>query len=156
MSDLSTGSLPALDTDAPARGAGLSLLLKHAEQAVRLRLQPVLDEHGLTYDHWRILAVLELQPGLTMSTIADAAVVPAATLTRLVDRLTEIALVVRRIDRADKRRALVALSPRGAEVTATLRAAEDLLEAEVAAAIGADRSVALHRDLTVLAHVVDQ
>ncbi|TCJ23373.1 MarR family winged helix-turn-helix transcriptional regulator [Nocardioides jejuensis] len=155
MSDLSTGFGPGLDTDAPARGAGLSLLLKHAEQAVRLRLQPVLDEHGLTYDHWRILAVLELHPGLTMSTIADAAVVPAATLTRLVDRLTEIALVVRRIDRADKRRALVALSPRGTDVAAALRVVEDRVSAEVAAALGADRAEALHRDLAVLAHVVD-
>lgn len=156
MSDLSVGHLPALDAGSGPRGAGLSLLLKHAEQAVRLRLQPVLDEHGLSYDHWRILAVLELQPGLTMSTIADAAVVPAATLTRLVDRLTEVALVVRRIDRADKRRAVVALSPRGAQVAAELRAAEDALAADVAAALGKARSDALHRDLTVLAHVVDQ
>lgn len=156
MSELSTGALPAMDATAGTRSAGLSLLLKHAEQAVRQRLQPVLDQHGLTYDHWRILAVLELQPGLTMSTIADAAVVPAATLTRLVDRLTETALVVRRIDRADKRRALVALSPRGAEVAAELRAVEDQLTVEVAAALGAERSAALHRDLTVLAHVVDQ
>ena len=156
MSDRSTGALPALDdAETGVRGAGLSLLLKHAEQAVRQRLQPALDEHGLTYDHWRILAVLELQPGLTMSTIADAAVVPAATLTRLVDRLTETALVVRRIDRADKRRALVALSPRGAEVTARLRAVEEHLASEVAAALGAERAAALHRDLTVLAHVVD-
>jgi DNA-binding MarR family transcriptional regulator len=91
-----------------------------------------------------------------MSTIADAAVVPAATLTRLVDRLTEVALVVRRIDRADKRRAVVALSPRGAVVAAELRGVEDQLAVEVAAALGAERSAALHRDLTVLAHVVDQ
>lgn len=156
MSELSTGALPAMDAGTGARRAGLSLLLKHAEQAVRQRLQPVLDEHGLTYDQWRILSVLEVQPGLTMSTIADTAVVPAATLTRLVDRLTEIAMVVRRIDRDDKRRAVVALSPRGAAVTAALRLAEDRLAAEVAAAIGPERSDALHRDLTVLAHVIDQ
>lgn len=156
MTDLSTGSLPAVDAATGAGGAGLSLLLKHAEQAIRQRMQPTLDQHGLTYDHWRILAVLELQPGLAMSTIADAAVVPAATLTRLVDRLTETAMVVRRIDRADKRRALVALSPRGESVTADLRAVEDRMAAEVAAALGAERAAALQRDLTVLAHVVDQ
>lgn len=155
MSELSTGSLPAMDAATGLRGAGLSLLLKHAEQAVRQRLQPALDAHGLTYDHWRILAVLELQPGLTMSTIADAAVVPAATLTRLVDRLTESALVVRRIDRADKRRALVALSPRGATVTAELRTVEESLSAAIAEALGTERSAALRRDLMVLAHIVD-
>lgn len=156
MSELSTGDLRPLDTVLPVQGAGLSLLLKHAEQAVRQRLQPVLDAYGITWDHWRILAVLEVQPGLTMSTIADAAVVPAATLTRLVDRLAEIALVVRRIDRADKRRALVALSPRGADVAAAIREVEDRVTAELAAALGPERSAALHRDLAVFAHVIDE
>ncbi len=156
MSDLSTGALPAMDAEAGTRSAGLTLLLKHAEQAVRQRLQPALDEHGLTYDQWRILAVLEVQPGLTMSTVADAAVVPAATLTRLMDRLTELALVVRRIDRDDKRRVVVALSPRGAAVAAALSAVEGQLAGDVAQALGAERLAALRRDLTVLAHVVDQ
>lgn len=155
MSDLSTGDRHAMDAAGITGTAGLSLLLRHAEQAVRQRLQPELDRHGLTYDHWRILAVLELQPGLTMSTIADAAVVPAATLTRLVDRLTELALVVRRIDRDDKRRVVVALSPRGSAVTAELRATENDVSREIVAALGEDRALALHRDLSVVAHVVD-
>lgn len=155
MSDLSTGARPAMDAAGATGRAGLSLLLRHAEHAVRQRLQTVLDRHSLTYDHWRILAVLELQPGLTMSTIADAAVVPGATLTRLVDRLTELALVVRRIDRDDKRRVVVALSARGASVTAELRETENEVSSEIVAALGPERAAALHRDLSVLAHVVD-
>lgn len=132
--------------------SGLALLLKHAEQAVRRRLQPVLDEQDLTLDHWRIMSVLLARPGQTMTTIADSAVVPAATLTRLVDRLAERAIIVRRIDHADKRRAVVALSPRGEALALKLRSAEQSVEADLVAAVGDERSGALMRDLAVLPH----
>lgn len=159
MSEVTAGTLPGVADGADAAhpavppAAGLALLLKHAEHAVRQRLQPVLDEQDLTLDHWRIMSVLLVQPGLTMTTIADSAVVPAATLTRLVDRLAEQAIIVRRIDPADKRRAVVALSPRGEALALRLRSAEQSVEADVVAAVGQDRSGALMRDLAVLPHI---
>jgi DNA-binding MarR family transcriptional regulator len=155
MSEVTTGTTPAADLAAVRPAAGLALLLKHAEHAVKQRLQPVLDECDLNLDHWRIMSVLLVQPGLTMTTIADAAVVPAATLTRLVDRLAEQAIIVRRIDDADKRRALVALSPRGETLAQRLRGAEQSVEADLIAAVGAERSGALMRELAVLPHVAD-
>ncbi|RJS47216.1 MarR family winged helix-turn-helix transcriptional regulator [Nocardioides cavernaquae] len=153
MTDVSTGALPQSDAVDARPAAGLTLLLKHAEQVVKQRLQPLLDEVDLTLDHWRIMSVLLVQPGLTMTTIADSAVVPAATLTRLVDRLAEQAIIVRRIDAADKRRAVVALSPRGQTLARRLRAAEQSVEVDLVSAVGTDRSGALMRDLAVLPHV---
>ena len=64
-------------------------------------------------------------PGITMTSLATSAVVAAASLTRHVDRLVELALVVRRIDPADRRRGVLALSPRGADLAARLLAAEE-------------------------------
>ena len=64
------------------------------------------------------------EPGLGMGEIATLAVVPAASLTRYMDKLVERGIVVRRIDPGDKRRSVVALSPRGVEYAARLRAAE--------------------------------
>ena len=64
-------------------------------------------------------------PGITMTSLATSAVVAAASLTRHVDRLVELALVVRRIDPADRRRAVLALSSRGADLAARLLAAEE-------------------------------
>lgn len=110
---------------------GLAVALRQTEQVLSQRLSPHLAGLGLSMDHWRVLAVLHARPGLTMTAVADQAVVPAATLTRLVDKLVEVGLVVRRVDSADRRRAVTALSPRGAALAETL--AE--LEQETAAAV---------------------
>lgn len=112
---------------APQAGEARSSLAVHVRQVeARLRnvLQPLLDEHGLSMDHWRIVAVIGDEPGLGMGEIATLAVVPAASLTRHMDKLVERGVVVRRIDPGDKRRSVVALSPRGVEYAARLRAAE--------------------------------
>ncbi len=102
----------------------LAVRVRQVEAGLRRVLQPILDEQGLAMDHWRIIAVIGDEPGLTMSEIATAAVVPAASLTRHVDRLVAQGIVVRRIDPDDRRRAVAALSPHGAAYADRLRAAE--------------------------------
>lgn len=104
--------------------SSVAVHVRQVEARLRLALQPLLDEHGLAMDHWRIIAVIGDEPGLGMGEIAGTAVVPAASLTRHMDRLVERGIVVRRIDAGDKRRSVVALSPRGEEYAARLRAAE--------------------------------
>jgi len=148
-----TGSATAAP-DAPPGGAGLSLLLKHADHTIRHRLQPLLDEMDLSLEHWRIMAVLLVQPGLRMSTIADAAVVPAATLTRLMDKLVERGIIVRHVDPADKRRVVAALSPRGKTLALRLRAEERVIEAMIVQALGAERFAALVSELSLLPHLI--
>lgn len=105
----------------------LAVQLRRAEAVVRVRLQPILDEHSLTIEDWRILAAVDDSPGLGMSDVGAAAVVPAASLTRHMDKLVEHGLVVRRIDEGDKRRAVVALSPRGQSLTSRLREVEQAI-----------------------------
>ena len=104
--------------------SSLAVHVRQVEARLRGVLQPLLDEHGLAMDHWRIIAVIGEEPGLGMGDIATLAVVPAASLTRHMDRLVERGIVVRRIDPGDKRRSVVALSPRGQEYAARLRGAE--------------------------------
>lgn len=107
-----------------------SLRLRRAERALRRRLDPVLADYGIGLDHWLVLAALSESPGLRMSDLAEAAVVPPATLTRHVDRLVQQALVVRRIDAEDRRIALVALSSLGEALVAQLKAAEERAQAD--------------------------
>lgn len=115
----------------PVPDPGLLLHLRQAEDAVRRRLQPSLDEAGISPEHWRVLSFLRAFPGQRMSEVAEAAVLPSASLTRHVDRLVELGLVVRRVDPQDRRSAVVALSPRGSRLADRLHAEEQALAAEL-------------------------
>lgn len=140
---------------APPHVGSLVVLLRYCENKVRQRLQPLLDEADLSLEHWRIMALLHEQPGLGAGAIAKGAVLPSASVTRHVDRLVERGMVVRRVDAADKRRVVLALSPRGQDVADRLLAEERAVEETIAAGLGAERFKALARDLSMLPHVLD-
>jgi DNA-binding MarR family transcriptional regulator len=111
---------------------GLSLRLKRIERALRRRLQPALEAEGLLFEHWQIMAALQVHPGMRMSDLAEAAVLPAASLTRHTDKLVERALVIRRIAPGDKRSVVVALSNRGIALAGRLRTLERASETVLA------------------------
>jgi DNA-binding MarR family transcriptional regulator len=140
---------------APPHVGSLVVLLRYCENLVRQRLQPLLDEAGLSPEHWRIMALLHEQPGLGAGAIAKGAVLPSASVTRHVDKLVERGMVVRRVDPADKRRVVLALSPRGQELAEQLLAEEHTVEDAIASGLGAERFKALARDLSMLPHVLD-
>ncbi len=102
----------------------LTLRLRQAEGALRRLVQPALDAEQLSFEHWQVVSALRVRPGMTMSELAQVAVLPPATVTRYVDALVSRALVLRRIDADDKRRVVVALSARGTELVDRLAAAE--------------------------------
>jgi len=133
----------------------LALLLKQGEFQIRLQLQPLLTEVGLSLEHWQIMSVLHHSPGLRMTVLAEAAAVPAATLTRHVDKLVELGIVVRRVDPMDKRRVAAALSPRGQELSVRISEAEAKIEARLTDGLGIERFEALKHDLALLGHLLD-
>lgn len=137
------------------RVGSLVVLLRFCENKVREHLQPLLDEVGLSADHWRVVALLHEQPGLGAGAIVKGAVIPSASVTRHVDKLVEMGMVVRRVDAEDKRRVVLALSRRGNEVAERLLVEERAVEETIAAGLGADRFKALSRDLAMLPHVLE-
>ena len=100
--------------------ASLLLQLKQAERRIELGLLPLLEEFELTIEQWRVMSALHEEPGQPMTTLAENAVLPPASLTRHVDKLVERGLVLRRIHPEDKRRVVTALSPVGVTVAARL------------------------------------
>jgi DNA-binding MarR family transcriptional regulator len=104
------------------RCSDLAVLLARAQRRVERALADAYADFDLTAEQWRVLSVLLDEPGQTMTRLADAAALPAGTLTRHVDRLAERGLVLRKIHAEDKRRAVVALSPVGATAAREIRA----------------------------------
>ena len=91
----------------------LAHLLSQTERRVTERLSAALGVEGLTLAQWRVLSLLSGKAGHTMTEVAEFAMLPAPTLTKVVDRLISTNLVYRRADLRDRRRVLVYLTARG-------------------------------------------
>ncbi|GLW46537.1 transcriptional regulator [Streptomyces sp. NBRC 14336] len=77
------------------------------------RLAAALEAESCSVEEWRVLSLLSDGRGHTMSDVADRALMPAPSLTKLVDRMVSATWVYRRKDPGDGRRVLVYLSARG-------------------------------------------
>lgn len=68
-------------------------------------------EFGVTRAQWAVMARLDRQEGLKQSELADMLDLQPITLTRLLDRLEDSALIERRADPQDRRAKRLYLSP---------------------------------------------
>ncbi|MGW3123704.1 MarR family winged helix-turn-helix transcriptional regulator [Streptomyces sp. NPDC001107] len=91
----------------------LAHLLSHAERRLGRRLAAVLAEEGCSVEEWRVLSITADGHGHPMTEIADHALMPAPSLTKLVDRMVAANLVHRRPDPTDRRRVLLYVTARG-------------------------------------------
>jgi DNA-binding MarR family transcriptional regulator len=91
----------------------LAQLLSQAERGVTRQLGRVLEEEDCTVEQWRVLVLLSDGVSHSMSEVAEFALLPAPTLTRLIDRMVADNLAYRTADPQDRRRVLVHITPRG-------------------------------------------
>lgn len=98
----------------------LAQLLSQVEWRVARRVEHVLNADGVSLEQWRVLSLLADGGGHPMNEIAEYAMVPPPTLTKIIDRMVERNLVYRRLDDADRRRVLVLLARRGRDLHRTL------------------------------------
>ncbi|MEE8258445.1 MAG: MarR family transcriptional regulator [Sphingomonadales bacterium] len=71
---------------------------------------------SITIPEWRVMAILGEAGGLSASAVAKSTAMDKVAVSRAVARLEEVKFITRRIDRADKRRAILSLSPKGREI----------------------------------------
>ena len=95
------------------RNEDLAHLLSQAERRVTGRLAAALEAEGLTLAQWRVLSLLSDGAGHTMTEAAEFAMLPAPSLTKVVDRMVSLNLVYRRPDLRDRRRVLIYTAARG-------------------------------------------
>lgn len=107
---------PAQGDRLPTASASLGHLLGRVGHRVARQIERALGADGPNLEQWRVLDLLSDGNGHPMTEIAGHAMVPAPTLTKIVDRLIASALVYRRPDEIDRRRVLVFLSDHGREV----------------------------------------
>jgi DNA-binding MarR family transcriptional regulator len=131
-------------TDPSTTRLGAAATLGRAAHLVARRIEDaVRPPHGPGLDAWRVLDLLADDEGHPMSEIAAHAMVPAPTLTKIVDRLVDRGFVYRRPDGVDRRRVLVQLAERGRELHLSLSPAVRAVEDDVRSALGPDADAVL-------------
>lgn len=133
-----------MTADSSTTRAGVAATLGRAAHAVARRIEDaVRPPHGPGLDAWRVLDLLADGTGHPMSEIAAHAMVPAPTLTKIVDRLVDRGLVYRRPDDTDRRRVLVLLADRGRDLHASLAPSVRAVEDEVRSVLGPEGDTVL-------------
>jgi DNA-binding MarR family transcriptional regulator len=121
----------------------LTRVLGHLERQLARRLDEVLGPESLTVDQWRVIDLLSDGEGYAMSVIASHISVPGATLTKLIDRLIDSAMVYRRVGETDRRHVVVYLAERGHETHTRVLPTVEQVEREQLATLGGDSEAAL-------------
>jgi DNA-binding MarR family transcriptional regulator len=100
------------------RSTSLDDLLPYLMNRLVARLNQNLGERlrrqGYSFQEWRVLAVLAAHDGITLSQLADAAVIPQPTVSRLVARLERRQFLRRRSGARDSRFVEAWITRRGA------------------------------------------
>lgn len=122
----------------PLAGDESLRLLSLVERAVTQRLDDALKAHGSGIDQWRILSLLVEQGGSPMNVVAEHALMLAPKLSKLVDRMVAANLVLRHADEQDRRRVLIAASPRGRQALVDWNAAVAQVQEEFREILGPD------------------
>lgn len=130
-------------------------LLSSAERRLSQRIEQALGRSGVTLEQWRVMCCLSDGSGHAMSEIARHALVPAPTLTKHVDKLTERGLVYRRPDEQDRRRVLVYMAARGSRLFSRLDDAVRAEEVRISRLLGSAAVSELATLLVVLRERLD-
>jgi DNA-binding MarR family transcriptional regulator len=134
----------------PARD--LAHQLSQAERLLSGWMSALLENEHCTLEEWRVLKILSDGQGHIMTEIAEFAMLPAPTLTKLMDRMVSAGLVYRRADDRDRRRVLAYLAEHGRALYERAAALLAAAEAELTARLG--DTAELTRWLTRLADVL--
>ncbi len=102
-------------------GPGLHSLLSQANRQATMELRRMVGTEGLPVEFWRVLEVLADAQGRPMSALAAQAGMLLPATCKLVDRMTEAALIQRSIDPQDQRRVILHISDLGLQKVAALR-----------------------------------
>jgi homoprotocatechuate degradation regulator HpaR len=100
----------------PAYRRSLAGTLLAAREAVMAPIRPTLRDANVTEQQWRVLRVLADVQSIDARRIAEAALLHAPSVTRILKELSERNLIERRIDTQDGRRAIIAITPSGIDL----------------------------------------
>jgi homoprotocatechuate degradation regulator HpaR len=91
----------------------LPIALLRAREAVMTHFRPMLAEHDITEQQWRVIRILAERGVVDASEMADRAFILAPSLTRIIRSLEERSIITKARDESDGRRVLLQITPAG-------------------------------------------
>jgi DNA-binding MarR family transcriptional regulator len=144
MSEVDEHSLASALTGAEPM---LIYLVKQLELAIRSGLDDILRPAGLTALQYTALTVLERHPDMSTAQLARNSFVTSQSMADIVSALQERDLIERHRDRLDRRRLVVALTPKGRSLLDRYRDDVAGLEARMTDGLTRTQTTSLRRNL---------
>ncbi len=137
MSD--TGPAPVAETGLRSFDESLPMALLRAREAIMRRFRPILGDHDVTEQQWRVLRALDdADEPISVGDVAERTFLLGPSLSRMLVALDERGLITRSTDRADARRSQVAISPAGRRLVAAIAPHSEATYAEIETQVGPD------------------
>ncbi len=142
----------------PLRSIDLSLPMQllRAREAAMSRFRPMLRNHGLTEQQWRVLRVLAAEKQLDTGELSRLTFLLSPSLTRILKTLDQEGLVQRTPDPDDLRRVGVRLSKAGRKLYSEVSPDSERLYREIEDQFGLQKLNELYALLKDLQEAIDQ
>ncbi len=137
----------------PIRPRNLPLLLLQAREAVLARFRPLLNEHGVTEQQWRIVRALADTGPLEPRQIVTLCGISSPSLAGVLARMEALGLIARERIEHDQRRQQVSLTPAGRGLVTRMAPRVEATYAALEQALGRDAMASL---LAVLDDVIER
>jgi len=135
------------ETGLPMRdfGHSLPMALLKAREAVMTRFRPMLREHDVTEQQWRVLRALAESQEMEVTELARRSFILSPSLSRILQNLEARALVRRRTVREDQRRALICITAKGKRLFERVAPHSEAHYADITSAFGDRKLESLYR-----------
>jgi homoprotocatechuate degradation regulator HpaR len=133
----------------------LPIALLRAREAVMTHFRPMLAEHDITEQQWRVIRILAERGMIDASEMADRAFILAPSLTRIIRSLEERGIISKAKDDNDGRRVLLQITPAGLAIIEEVAPESRLIYERLEKSFGRERIDQLLEMLDELAAIND-
>lgn len=122
----------------------LPMELLKAREAAMARFRPMLREHGLTEQQWRVLRALAEYDRIDAGELAQRSFLLAPSLTRILQFLESEDLIARNSDSNDQRKSVVTLTANGRALFERIAPKSEALYSDIETEFGLERLETLY------------
>ena len=122
----------------------LPMELLKAREAAMSKFRPMLRDHGLTEQQWRVIRALADYDRIDAGELARRSFLLAPSLTRILQHLESENLVKREADVSDQRRSVLTLTAKGRKLFSEVAPDSAALYEEIEATFGGERMALLY------------